>query len=148
MASLLLAYFIRGLNNQMLISGRFLTSLSEMTSSVKSVDSKEVIFRQTVFYYIKNLLVSFSLIVIILFLSRTLGFELTNKNALSHRTFTTDTVTILMNMCLIGLVIEESMFRLWQSFKKVHIFISLFVLSYTILTVFIFNRRQEGNIGL
>ena len=132
----------------MSLSGRFLTSLSEMTSSVKSVDSKEVIFRQTVFYYIKNLLVSFSLIVIILFLSRTLGFELTNKNTLSHRTFTTDTVTILLNMCLIGPIIEESMFRLWQSFKKVHIFLSLFVLSYTILTVYIFNRGQEGNIGL
>ena len=132
----------------MLISGRFLTSLSEMTSSVKSSDTEEVIFRQTLFFYIKNFLVSYFIIVIILFFCRILGLELTNKNALSHETFTKDTVTILINMCFIGPIIEETVFRLWQSFKKTHIFVSLFVLSYTILTVFVFHHGQEGNIGL
>lgn len=96
-----------------------------------------VILKRGVFFYIKYGLLSFLVIVFVLALSNILGIEIKNVMSTdSHREKVQENLFIwLLQLSLFGPLIEEIIFRLWLSFKRGHIAVSVFVLSYVILTL-------------
>ena len=88
-------------------------------------------------FYIKYMVFAFGVIVLVLVVSRLGGIELNNvMSTASHREQVRDNLLFwLLQLSLFGPLIEEVLFRLWLSFKRGHIAISVFVLSYVILTL-------------
>ena len=92
-----------------------------------------IVFKESLLYYLKYLIVSFAIIIAVLMLSDLLGLDIKNVNSWKG-IGTEKAVNTLLLSAFLGPVLEECIFRLWISFRRGHIFISLFVIAYVILT--------------
>ncbi|MCR5070539.1 MAG: CPBP family intramembrane metalloprotease [Bacteroidales bacterium] len=92
-----------------------------------------VVLKESVLFYLKYIIISFAIIVLVLILSSALGIEIQNVNSLKE-TKTDGVLYSVAMMTIIGPLMEESIFRLWNSFRREHIMISLFVITYVLLT--------------
>lgn len=91
-----------------------------------------VVLKESVLFYLKYIIISFAIIVLVLILSSALGIEIQNVNSLKG-TKTDGVLYSVAMMTIIGPLMEESIFRLWNSFRREHIMISLFVITYVLL---------------
>lgn len=95
------------------------------------------VLKEGLVFYIKYMAFAFCVIVLVLAVSRLLGIEIKNVMSTdSHREQVQDKLIFwLLQLSLFGPLIEEIIFRLWLSFRRGHIAVSVFVLSYVILTL-------------
>lgn len=92
-----------------------------------------VVLKESVLFYLKYIIISFAIIVLVLILSSALGIEIQNVNSLKGTRSENFLYSVVM-MIIIGPLMEESIFRLWNSFRREHMMISLFVITYVLLT--------------
>lgn len=92
-----------------------------------------VVLKESVLFYLKYITISFAIIVLVLILSSALGIEIQNVNSLKGTRSENFLYSVVM-MSIIGPLMEESIFRLWNSFRREHMMISLFVITYVLLT--------------
>lgn len=129
----------------------FLNSISDMASLQCNNNCKrEAIFRKGISFYIKYTILSFLFVFIILLIVNLchLDFQNTMASDTVKIAVKTDLLTNMLCMCLAGPVLEEIIFRLWLSFNRFQIAISLFFISYVILTIFIFKHDNDGSLRL
>ena len=92
-----------------------------------------IVLKESVLFYLKYIIISFAIIVLVLILSSALGIEIQNVNSLKGTRSENYLYSVVM-MSIIGPLMEESIFRLWNSFRREHMMISLFVITYVLLT--------------
>ena len=92
-----------------------------------------IVLKESIVFYLKYIIISFAIIVLLLILSRVLGIEIQNVNSLKGTKSERFIYSVVL-MTIIGPLMEESIFRLWNSFRREHVMISLFVISYILLT--------------
>ena len=92
-----------------------------------------IVLKESVLFYLKYIIISFAIIVLVLILSSALGIEIQNVNSLKGSKPDSVLYSVVM-MSIIGPLMEESIFRLWNSFRREHMMISLFVITYVLLT--------------
>jgi hypothetical protein len=94
---------------------------------------------------LSNLFVS-----LVLEICRVNGYPI--KNILASNSFNANiTAHILSGLLLISVLVpllEESIFRLWLSFKRIHVFISLFIVFYILIGICIPSEKQTFLHGL
>jgi len=92
-----------------------------------------IILKESILFYLKYIIISFAIIVFVLILSSVLGVEIQNVNSLKGSKSESFVSSVIL-MTIIGPLMEESIFRLWNSFRRKHMMISLFVITYILLT--------------
>ena len=114
---------------------KFVAETREMIAPerVKTRPGGMVVVRESVLYYLKYMVIAFAIIVFMLVASKLLGLDIKNVNSIKGDTSKAVLYTIVLT-ALIGPLIEESLFRLWFSFRREHIFITLFIFAYIVLT--------------
>ena len=113
----------------------FITKTLEMISPghAQTRPGEMSVLKESVLYYLKYMAIAFAIIVFMLVVSNLLGLDIKNVNSIKEGSPKGVLYTIVL-MVLIGPLLEESIFRLWFSFRREHIFISLFTFVYVILT--------------
>lgn len=125
---------------------RFLYSLDRMTSPRKDESQGAgVVIKEGLVFYLKYVVIAFLIIVVVLTVSKWLGVDIHNKMSTSafKESARANLPIRLLQMCLLGPLLEELHFRLWLSFKRVHLGITLFFLSYVLLTKFVFPHEHD-----
>ena len=112
-----------------------------------SSTTREVIFKGLVFY-LKYMAVAFVVIALVLLVTRLTGIEVENiGNTKGFKDYVRNNVVCgVFEICLFAPFLEELMFRFWLTFKRFHIFTSLFVILYALLTVCILPHTHNSYI--
>lgn len=126
------------------------TQIKRMTSPCNTDDcTGRVVLKNGLKFFIKYFILSFFIVLIVLVVCSISGLDI--KNVMSSQEFKNgvhnNPISSYIRIILITPLIEEIIFRLWQSFKKLHIGISTFVISYVILSLFILPHTHNGYIG-
>ena len=105
-----------------------------------------VTLKESVLYYIKYMVLSYIIIVLVLLLLKILNFNVDNVNSLKNQANSYLLYNVIL-IVFIGPFVEETIFRLWHSFKKRQIFFSLFTVIYCGLTKVILPHNHDIFIG-
>ncbi len=112
-------------------------TINEMTLPCESVHKRREILIQGVVFYFKYIIVSFIILFTLAIIIKRLGIEVHHFEKGTNFTDALNSNTIfgvLMISC-IGPFTEEVLFRIWLSFRRIHIAISVFLLTYWLITV-------------
>ena len=121
-----------------------------MTSIHTTENRKGVILLSGISFYIRYVIIAFILVFFILFICRICNIPLSNvanspkfkENIKEHVFFGVALISIF------GPFVEEILFRLWLSFKRLHLFFSILVFAYYILTQLFSRKDSELIYGL
>lgn len=116
---------------------RFVDTVWEMTVPRKDPYlGGATVVKEGVRFYLKYVIFSYILIVAILLVSDWTGLDIKHVMSADHYrdAVGADLVKRSLQVCLWGPILEELTFRLWHSFKRIHVGISVFVISYIVLT--------------
>jgi len=121
-----------------------------MTSTQESEKQKEVILLSGIYFYVKYVILAFILVFLILFACKLCDLQFFNvvnspefrENVKKHL------VLGIFLISFLGPLVEETIFRLWLSFKRVHIFMSTLVIIYYILSKFLRDENCDSMYGL
>jgi len=125
---------------------KFIDKILMMTAPVSMRgESIKYVWGNALRFFLKYMIISFLLIVVCLVIFNLLGIQI--HNILSSKEYKDINnplfVSRIWAMILLGPLIEEMMFRMWHSFKPVHISLSLFFLFYFILTQLILQHSHD-----
>ena len=95
--------------------------------------SRRSVLKESILFYLQYILISFAVIVFVLALCKVLNIEIQNVNSLKGDQ-SEDILHSIALMAFVGPCVEEVIFRLWHSFRREHIMLSMFVIAYTLLT--------------
>ena len=125
---------------------RFLNSVQRMTVPCKDEPCRTgTVLKEGLLFYLRYVVISFLLIVVVLTISKLTGLEIKHVASTEafRDSFRNNLPIRLFQACLLGPIMEEIVFRLWLSFKRHHLGIALFALSYVVLTKYVFPHEQE-----
>ena len=116
---------------------RFIDMVLEMTSPRRDSNlGGATVVKEGVRFYIKYIILAYVFIVAVMIVSKWTGLEI--KHVMSTDGYRNaaglDLVKRCLQVCLWGPILEELTFRLWHSFKRIDIGITVFVISYIVLT--------------
>lgn len=125
---------------------RFIDKILEMTSPRRDPDlSGAAVVKEGVRFYVRYFLFAFVFIVAVMLVSRWTGLEI--KHALSTSGYRDAAGANLtrkyLRLCLWGPILEELTFRLWNSFKRRDVAITVFVIAYVLLTRYILPHDHD-----
>lgn len=128
---------------------RFIDKILEMTSPRRDPDlSGAAVVKEGVRFYVRYVLFAFAYIVVVMAVSKVTGLEI--KHVLSTSGYRdavgADLVRKCFRVCLWGPLLEELTFRLWNSFKRRDVAITVFVIAYVLLTRYIL--PHDHNVSL
>ena len=115
-----------------------------------TVKEKCVVLLKGLLISIAGFTLAFWIINFILIFCGAFGFPI--RNVLHSKNFTDNIHAHILDglflMSVLGPLLEESIFRLWLSFKRIHIFISLFIVFYILIGICIPSEKQTFLHGL
>ena len=116
---------------------RFFDRILEMTSPRRDPDlSGAEVVKEGIRFYVKYVLFAYVFIVAVMFVSKLTGLDIQHVMSTDgyRNAEGADLVKRCLQVCLWGPILEELTFRLWHSFKRTHVGITVFTVSYIVLT--------------
>lgn len=118
--------------------------MTSLVGTNKNSSTREIIF-SGILFYLKYIIIAFVVIALVLLIIRLTGIEVEHIGSSKEfkDSFRSNILCGLFEICLLGPLLEELLFRLWLTFKRSHILISTFVLLYALLTLCILPHTHE-----
>lgn len=116
---------------------RFIDTVLEMTSPRRDPNlGGATVVKEGVRFYVKYIILAYVFIVAVMLVSKWTGLEIRHVMSTDgyRNAAGADLVKKFLQVCLWGPILEELTFRLWHSFKRIDLGITVFVISYIVLT--------------